>query len=222
MAARSRSARNWPKGCSTRRSLHPVAKENIARLARAARGAPPKYVLSESRAADAPRGVASMLWSPMQSPGSRFSPSERVAPDPLSGRHTATRGLGERSSRALPCVEIDAASMGQGGRDIATHRRRDAPARKPAQMPASVRLTPEGRPSGVRRLLAHRLQAAALASRIIRHSTSGVAGMSTCRTPTADSASTRAFITLVTEPAQPDSPTPLAPSGLPGVIVGRW
>ena len=45
-----------------------------------------------------------------------------------------------------------------------------------------------------------------------------VAGMSMWRMPKSESASTTAFITLVSEPAQPASPQPLAPSKL--VVAG--
>ena len=47
-----------------------------------------------------------------------------------------------------------------------------------------------------------------------RQIASGVAGMSIWRTPCGDSASTIAFITEGSEPAQPASPQPLAPTGL--------
>ena len=49
--------------------------------------------------------------------------------------------------------------------------------------------------------------------------TSGVAGMSIWLMPNSDSASTRAFITAGSDPAQPASPQPLAPSGL--VVQGE-
>ena len=59
----------------------------------------------------------------------------------------------------------------------------------------------------------------ALASWIARHTRSGVAGMSMWRTPRCDSASTTAFCTAGVDPIVPDSPMPLAPSGLSGVGV---
>src|SRR5438132_1080320 len=52
------------------------------------------------------------------------------------------------------------------------------------------------------------------ASWIARQTRSGVAGMSMCRMPYSPSASTSAFITEGSAPAQPASPQPLAPSTL--------
>ena len=54
---------------------------------------------------------------------------------------------------------------------------------------------------------------------IARHTRSAVNGMSRWRTPRCDSASTTAFCTAGVEPMVPDSPMPLAPSGLRGVGV---
>lgn len=48
---------------------------------------------------------------------------------------------------------------------------------------------------------------------------SGLAGMSTCRTPRWASASTTAFWTAGIAPIVPASPTPFAPSGFRGVGV---
>ena len=62
------------------------------------------------------------------------------------------------------------------------------------------------------------------ASRMARHTRSGVHGMSMWRTPRWLSASTTAFCTAGVEPMVPDSPMPLAPSGLSwagGLGVGR-
>ena len=53
---------------------------------------------------------------------------------------------------------------------------------------------------------------------IARHTTSGVAGISMCRTPNSESALTSAFATAGIAPTQPASPAPLTPSGL--VLVG--
>src|SRR5207249_6715631 len=50
------------------------------------------------------------------------------------------------------------------------------------------------------------------------HTRAGLAGMSRCRMPYAESASTTAFITEVIAPAQPASPQPFTPSGL--VVAG--
>src|SRR6266446_3760407 len=55
-------------------------------------------------------------------------------------------------------------------------------------------------------------------SRIARQSRSGVAGISMCRTPRWESASTNALATAGMAPTQPASPAPLTPSGL--VLVG--
>src|SRR5436190_293201 len=55
-------------------------------------------------------------------------------------------------------------------------------------------------------------------SRIARQSRSGVAGISTWRTPRCASASTSALATAGMAPTQPASPAPLTPSGL--VLVG--
>src|SRR5277367_5316306 len=49
---------------------------------------------------------------------------------------------------------------------------------------------------------------------ITRHSFSGVAGMSKCRTPSGFSASTRALVIAAGAPIAPASPQPLTPSGL--------
>jgi hypothetical protein len=57
------------------------------------------------------------------------------------------------------------------------------------------------------------------ASAIARHTRSGVAGMSRCRTPRCASASTTAFWTAGIEPIVPASPIPFAPSGFLGVGV---
>ena len=51
---------------------------------------------------------------------------------------------------------------------------------------------------------------------------SAVAGMSMWRTPRCDSASTTADCTAGVEPIVPDSPMPLAPSGLTSVGVSMW
>src|SRR5207248_9558104 len=53
---------------------------------------------------------------------------------------------------------------------------------------------------------------------IARHSRSGVAGISTWRIPSGESASTSALATAGMAPTQPASPAPLTPSGL--VLVG--
>src|SRR5438067_7931359 len=60
--------------------------------------------------------------------------------------------------------------------------------------------------------------ALALALRIACHTRSGVAGMSIWRTPYSDSASTSAFMTDGSPPAQPASPQPFAPRTL--VVAG--
>ena len=57
-----------------------------------------------------------------------------------------------------------------------------------------------------------------LASWIACHTRCGVAGIWMLRTPSGHSASMIAFITVGVEPTAPDSPTPLAPSGL--VLAG--
>ena len=54
---------------------------------------------------------------------------------------------------------------------------------------------------------------------IARHTRSAVAGMSMCCTPRCASASITAFCTAGVAPIVPDSPMPLAPSGLRGVGV---
>ena len=56
------------------------------------------------------------------------------------------------------------------------------------------------------------------------HTRCGVAGMRMLRTPTGHSASMIAFITVGVEPTVPDSPTPLAPSGLvlAGTVSSSW
>ena len=59
---------------------------------------------------------------------------------------------------------------------------------------------------------------AASASRIARHTRSGVTGMSRWRTPSGASASLTAFSSAGSAPTVPASPTPLAPSGL--TLVG--
>src|SRR5688500_14406078 len=51
---------------------------------------------------------------------------------------------------------------------------------------------------------------------IASHTRSGVAGMATSRPPKPDRASTTALITAGGVPTEPDSPRPLAPSGLAG------
>src|SRR5262245_26364660 len=51
------------------------------------------------------------------------------------------------------------------------------------------------------------------AARMAAHTRSGVAGMSICRMPYADSASTIAFMIEEIDPAQPASPQPFTPSG---------
>ena len=51
-----------------------------------------------------------------------------------------------------------------------------------------------------------------------RHTRSGVAGISICRTPNSDSASTMALATAGIAPTHPASPAPLTPRGL--VFVG--
>src|SRR5581483_8961552 len=53
------------------------------------------------------------------------------------------------------------------------------------------------------------------ASWIARQTRCGVAGICRRRTPTGQSASMIAFMTVGVEPTVPDSPTPLTPSGLP-------
>src|SRR5262249_43202210 len=58
----------------------------------------------------------------------------------------------------------------------------------------------------------------ARAAEIVRHRRSGVAGISTWRMPSGESASTSAFATAGIAPTQPASPAPLTPSGL--VLVG--
>src|SRR4029077_13460025 len=58
----------------------------------------------------------------------------------------------------------------------------------------------------------------ALPSRIVRQIRSGVAGISTWRTPRCESASTSALATAGMAPTQPASPAPLTPSGF--VLVG--
>src|SRR6185295_16161551 len=55
---------------------------------------------------------------------------------------------------------------------------------------------------------------------IVRHTTSGVAGISMCLTPRCESASTIAFATAGMAPTQPASPAPLTPSGLVAVGTG--
>ena len=85
------------------------------------------------------------------------------------------------------------------------------------------------RPSAARRTRARSKPSLCLASRrwtrnwpsaswIACQTRAGVAGMSMCVMPYSDSASTTAFITDVSEPAQPASPQPLTPSGL--VLAG--
>ena len=49
------------------------------------------------------------------------------------------------------------------------------------------------------------------------HTRCGVAGICRLRTPSGQSASMIAFMTVGVEPTVPDSPTPLTPSGLPKV-----
>ena len=51
---------------------------------------------------------------------------------------------------------------------------------------------------------------------------SGVSGMSRCRTPSGDSASTTEFTTAGEQPMVPASPTPFTPSGFTGVGVMVW
>src|SRR5207245_11402739 len=51
------------------------------------------------------------------------------------------------------------------------------------------------------------------------HTRSGVRGMSMCRMPRCDSASTTAFWTAGVDPIVPDSPIPFAPRGLVGLGV---
>ena len=55
-----------------------------------------------------------------------------------------------------------------------------------------------------------------------RQTRCGVSGMSRCVTPRAASASIAAFTTAGDEPIDPDSPIPLAPSGLVGDRVTVW
>src|SRR5215470_11950584 len=52
------------------------------------------------------------------------------------------------------------------------------------------------------------------AARIVSHTRSGVAGISIVSTPSGDSASITALITVGGAPIVPDSPMPLTPSGL--------
>src|SRR6516164_293373 len=59
-----------------------------------------------------------------------------------------------------------------------------------------------------------------LAFLIARHIRSGVAGISTCRTPRCESASTSALATAGMAPTHPASPAPFTPSGLVRVGTG--
>ena len=83
------------------------------------------------------------------------------------------------------------------------------PARTSCGPPSPTRR--EGKKARSRHLLRLRL-------RIARQTASGVAGMSMWLIADSDSASTSAFITDGSEPAQPASPQPLTPSGL--VVAG--
>ena len=66
------------------------------------------------------------------------------------------------------------------------------------------------------------LAAPLAASWMARQTRSGVQGMSMWRTPRWATASTMAFWTAGVYPIVPDSPIPLAPSGLRGVGVSVW
>src|SRR5262249_41648469 len=69
-----------------------------------------------------------------------------------------------------------------------------------------------------RAMLFHPAAHAPFPSRIARQMTSAVAGISICRTPNSDSASTSALATAGMAPTVPASPAPLTPRGL--VFVG--
>jgi DNA-binding NarL/FixJ family response regulator len=75
----------------------------------------------------------------------------------------------------------------------------------------------------LQKLEMHSKLLAALASRMARHTRSGVSGMSMWITPRWATASMTAFWTAGVAPIVPDSPIPLTPSGFSGVGVSvRW